>query len=212
MFLHVTLFRKKYPIQKYIVVALVTLGVAVFTLYQQSHPKKHAKKRGNLDGKSSLLGLALLSVNLLFDGLTNATQDYINGRFRPYTGQQMMCGLNLFSTILTGLFLLLEPWLGTTALGGMLGVVNDGKGELGRAYELMMRDSRVGRDVFAFAACGALGQVFICKSRYIILDNGNITDIGYSLYFGYVWFFTLGHCNSHEENADNDVISCMVWA
>ncbi|KAH0087222.1 UAA transporter, partial [Aureobasidium melanogenum] len=53
MALHVTLFRRKYPLYKYCVVALVTAGVAVFTLH---HPTS-SKKKG-ADG-SSAWGLLL---------------------------------------------------------------------------------------------------------------------------------------------------------
>nr|POE64148.1 udp-galactose transporter like 1 [Quercus suber] len=85
MFLHVTLYRKKYPFYKYAVVALVTAGVAIFTLHQSAGS---SKKKGA--GGNSLYGLMLLGINLLFDGLTNSTQDDIYARFRPYTGKQMM--------------------------------------------------------------------------------------------------------------------------
>ena len=63
MFLHVTLYRRKYPFYKYAVVALVTSGVAVFTLHQS----EGSKKRKGAEG-SSLYGLMLLAINLLFDG------------------------------------------------------------------------------------------------------------------------------------------------
>ncbi|KAL8719165.1 MAG: hypothetical protein Q9225_003805, partial [Loekoesia sp. 1 TL-2023] len=40
MFLHLTIFRKRYPLYKYLVVFLVTAGVAVFTLHHPSTKKK----------------------------------------------------------------------------------------------------------------------------------------------------------------------------
>jgi UDP-galactose transporter B1 len=157
MALHVTLFRRKYPLYKYCVVALVTAGVAVFTLH---HPTS-SKKKG-ADG-SSAWGLLLLGINLLFDGLTNSTQDHIYKSYRPYTGQQMMCALNSISTVLTSVYLLISPYIATTPIGAYLGMSAASGGELEYAINFIKRYPSVGWDIFAFAACGALGQMFICK-------------------------------------------------
>lgn len=160
MFLHVTLYRKKYPFYKYAVVALVTAGVAVFTLHQSSGSKK---KKG-ADG-SSLYGLMLLGINLLFDGLTNSTQDDIYARFRPYTGKQMMCALNVMQTIITTSYLLLLPYLAQTGFGALIGMdFGKSAGELQSALTFIQRHPAVGWDIVGFSLCGALGQVFICKS------------------------------------------------
>ncbi len=157
MFLHVTLYRKKYPFYKYAVVALVTSGVAIFTLYQSGGSKKKKGAEGN-----NIYGLLLLGINLLFDGLTNTTQDDIYARFRPYTGQQMMCALNMISTCLTSCYLLLSPFLAQSAMGAFFGVGQSSTGELREALTFIGRHPTVGWDILGFAACGALGQVFIC--------------------------------------------------
>ena len=154
MALHVTLFRRKYPLYKYAVVALVTAGVAVFTLHHPSSSKK-AKVEG-----SSAWGLLLLSINLLFDGLTNSTQDHIYKAYKPYTGQQMMCALNMLSTMLTSTYLFISPYLQHTPVGLFFGMQ---AGELQQAVDFISRHPSVGWDILAFAACGALGQVFICE-------------------------------------------------
>jgi UDP-galactose transporter B1 len=158
MLLHVTIYRRRYPLYKYLVVAAVTAGVAVFTLHSG---KKH-KKRVQSDEANVSWGLLLLGVNLLFDGLTNSTQDYIFQTFRPYTGPQMMCANNMMSTLVTGLYLLLSPWLVATGLGDWLGMdVVGGAGELRAALDFMARHPAVWKDVLGFAVCGAVGQVFI---------------------------------------------------
>lgn len=162
MLLHVALYRKRYPFYKYAVVALVTAGVAVFTLHQSSGSSKKGKK--GADGGSSLYGLMLLAINLLFDGLTNSTQDDIYAKFRPYSGQQMMCALNLLSTALTTAYLLASPYLVHSGLGAYVGMDGRSAGELHDALAFISRHPGVGWDVLAFAACGALGQVFICTS------------------------------------------------
>ena len=164
MFLHITLFRRRYPLYKYLVVAAVTAGVAVFTLHS-GKAKKH--NSGNNNGGSSAWGLLLLGINLLFDGLTNSTQDYIFGTFQPYSGPQMMCANNLMTSAVTAAYLVLSPWLVRTGLGDWLGMADAaggaGGGELAEALAFMARHPAVWRDLLGFAACGAVGQVFICE-------------------------------------------------
>ncbi|PVH94657.1 UAA transporter [Periconia macrospinosa] len=163
MFLHITLFRKKYPVYKYLVVACVTLGVAVFTLYNPSTAKKAAKKGVSADASKSL-GLFLLGINLLFDGLTNTVQDHIFTTFKGFTGPQMMCAQNIMSTLLTVSYLVVSPYLASTPLGTFFGLSSSsssGGGELRDALSFITTYPTVGWDVLSFAACGAVGQVFI---------------------------------------------------
>jgi solute carrier family 35 (UDP-galactose transporter), member B1 len=169
MFLHITIFRRRYPLYKYLVVASVTAGVAVFTLHSGS--KKKAKTAAT-DDASTAWGLLLLSINLLFDGLTNSTQDYIFQSFRPYSGPQMMCANNMMSSLVTGLYLVVSPWLVATGIGEWLGMdVAGSAGELTAALDFMARYPAVWKDVLGFAVCGAVGQVFICEflAFYLLL-------------------------------------------
>ncbi|CAK7566415.1 MAG: UDP-galactose transporter [Sporothrix epigloea] len=175
MFLHVTVFRRRYPVYKYMVVAAVTAGVAVFTLHTGSH-----KKKASLASGHTAWGLLLLGINLLFDGLTNSTQDYIFEAFRPFSGPQMMCANSLMQTAVTGAYLLvINPWLMHSGVGAWLGAVDEvaatvsssstssgiwsnlGSGELSAALAFLRRHPAVWRDVLGFAACGAVGQIFI---------------------------------------------------
>ncbi|CAM1505528.1 Fc.00g111650.m01.CDS01 [Cosmosporella sp. VM-42] len=157
MFLHITIFRKRYPLYKYLVVAAVTVGVAVFTL----HSGKKNKKARSEEARTAW-GLLLLGINLLFDGLTNSTQDHIFQTFQPYSGPQMMCANNMMSTLVTGAYLVVSPWLVSTGLGEWLGMdVAGNAGEMSEALAFMARYPAVWKDVLGFAACGAVGQVFI---------------------------------------------------
>lgn len=160
MFLHITIFQKRYPFYKYMVVGCVTLGVAVFTLYNPSTAKKAAKKGLNVDA-SKTLGLFLLGVNLLFDGLTNTIQDQIFTKFKGFTGPQMMCAQNIMSTALTITYLLVSPYIAGTPIGELVGLSSAGNGELKDAIAFVTAYPSVGWDVLGFAACGAIGQVFI---------------------------------------------------
>lgn len=171
MFLHITLFRRKYPLYKYLVVLAVTIGVAIFTL----HSGKGKKRTSSQESGQTGWGMLLLGINLLFDGLTNSTQDWIVSDFRPYRGPQMMCANNMMSSALSGAYLVLSPWLVQTPLGEWFGMAEavggTGAGELSAALGFMARHPGVWWDVLGFAACGAVGQVFICE---LFLDHHSV--------------------------------------
>ncbi|OAF58152.1 UDP-galactose transporter [Pseudogymnoascus destructans] len=162
MFLHVTLFGRRYPWYKYLVVFTVTAGVAVFTLHASS-AKKHASKAG-AEEKNRAWGLVMLGVNLLLDGLTNTTQDYIFKMFQPYSGPQMMCATNILASALTISYLMISPLIATTPLGVYLGLDLTSAatgGEFPTAMGFLNRNPAAWVDVLGFAACGAVGQLFI---------------------------------------------------
>lgn len=192
MFLHITLFQKRYPLYKYLVVLAVTSGVAVFTLHAGSPHAKPSKAALNPDRNTSW-GLLLLGVNLLFDGLTNTTQDWIFQTFQPYKGPQMMCANNIMSTLITTSYLLLSPYLVHTGLGEYLGMdLTSGAGELAGAMAFMQRHPGVWKDVLGFAACGAVGQVFIFYTlstfSSLLLVTITVTRKMLTMILSVVWF------------------------
>jgi UDP-galactose transporter B1 len=164
MFLHITLYQKRYPLYKYLVVLAVTTGVAVFTLHAGAGSHKKPSKASINPDRNAAWGLLLLGINLLFDGLTNTTQDYIFQSFQPFKGPQMMCANNMMSSFLTLSYLALSPYLVHTGIGEYLGMdlASGGRGEFAAALGFMARHPRVWYDVLGFAICGAVGQVFIC--------------------------------------------------
>ncbi|KAI9862681.1 MAG: UDP-galactose transporter [Trichoglossum hirsutum] len=188
MALHVTVFRTRYPLYKYAVVAAVTAGVAVFTLYHPSSRK--GKKTGAAAERNSAWGLFLLSINLLLDGLTNSTQDHIFKTHRYFSGPQMMCVQNLLATLFTSSYLLLAPALGATSLGTWLGI--DAGNEFGDALRFIGRHPRVGWDVLGFAACGAVGQVFIFYTlshfSSLLLVTVTVTRKMLTMILSVLWF------------------------
>ncbi|KAI5804340.1 UAA transporter [Geopyxis carbonaria] len=177
MFLHVTLFRRRYPLYKYLVVAAVTAGVAVFTLYP-AHPKKLKQSSAGDDEKNVLWGMTLLGANLLFDGLTNTIQDDIFARTPKgvVTGPQMMAALNTLSTVLTSGYLLLNPWTN----------------EFKDAMAFITAHPKIGMDILGFAVCGAIGQVFIfhtlAKFGSLVLVTITVTRKMLSMVFSVVAF------------------------
>ncbi|KAI7674168.1 UAA transporter [Hortaea werneckii] len=187
MFLHVTLYGKRYPFYKYGVVALVTAGVALFTLSSKSSSKKKSSSGG-----SSVYGLFLLAINLLFDGLTNSTQDDIYARFRPYTGAQMMTALNLLSTGLTALYLLLSPYL-LPLLNLSAGTgTGTGADELATALAFLHAHPQVLREVFGFALAGGVGQIFIFATLShfgsLLLVTVTVTRKMLTMLLSVLWF------------------------
>ena len=187
MFLHVTLYGKRYPFYKYGVVALVTGGVALFTLSSKSSSKKKSSPSG---GGSSAYGLLLLSINLLFDGLTNSTQDDIYARFRPYSGAQMMTALNLLSSLLTSLYLLLSPHILPLLNLSAAGAGN--ADELSSALTFLHSHPQVLRQIFGFALAGGVGQIFIFATLShfgsLLLVTVTVTRKMLTMLLSVLWF------------------------
>lgn len=219
MFLHVTLFRRRYPLQKYLIVAAVTAGVAVFTLHSGS--KKHKSGgAGPTHSGQTAWGMLLLSINLLFDGLTNSTQDYIVSEFKPYRGPQMMCANNMMSSALSGAYLLLSPYLVRTALGEWFGMADvAGGGELYAALGFLARHPGAWWHVLGFGLCGAVGQVFICRfsgSPFLIcklplpgLLLTHSSSSRNSLHRRQLWLRHPRHRDRHPQDAHHDPV-CRV--
>ncbi len=188
MALHVTLFRKRYPLSKYMIVLAVTGGVALFTIY---HPPKAGKAKAKQD--SSLYGLSLLGINLLFDGLTNTVQDHIFQSPHLYgktSGPQMMVLLNLFSTMLMSTYLLVTPYLPPI-------LTAERTTELAQAISFLSRHPPVLNDVLLFSAAGAIGQLFIYATleRFssLLLVTVTVTRKMCTMVLSVLWFgHTLG--------------------
>ena len=195
MFLHVVLYRKRYPVVKYGVVAAVTGGVAVFTLYASAaaaKPNTTTKKEGG--GSTSYYGLALLGVNLLFDGLTNTTQDILfarKERFGRVTSAQMMAITNAFAAGFMVIYLVVTPYIPTESLitttrtGGA-------EGELSSALAFLSRHPAVWKDILGFSICGAIGQLFIFATleRFssLLLVTVTVTRKMLTMVLSVVWY------------------------
>ncbi|CAG8666730.1 2079_t:CDS:1, partial [Scutellospora calospora] len=137
MFMNIILYKKKFPIYKYIVVTLITIGITIFTLLQKTSEKKKSSE------PSSFYGIILLTINLLIDGITNSTQDQMFNKYK-ITGKQLMFYMNLFSGILMS-FWLLNPF----------------NNELFNALTFCKNYPNIIIDILLFCLCGSLGQCFI---------------------------------------------------
>ncbi|OKL60327.1 UDP-galactose transporter-like protein 1 [Talaromyces atroroseus] len=203
MLLNLTIFRKRYPLYKYAVVMLVTLGVATFTLY---HPGTSKKMAASTHSGQTLYGLLLLFINLLLDGLTNATQDHVftsPNLYTRYTGPQMMVAQNFLATVLTTLYLLVTPYLtNESPIVSLLPFqIPPSAGlELSSAITFLQRHPEALKHVLGFAACGAIGQVFIyytlSKFSSLLLVTVTVTRKMLSMIISVFWF---GHSLTHGQ-------------
>lgn len=151
MIMNILLYRRRFAPHKYLVVALVSVGIAVFTLYQ---PQK-ASKSGSVKSNSAF-GLGLLLVSLAIDGATNSTQDEIFARYK-ISGPQMMFFMNAFATIITLLSLVVPiPALPVFGIHG-----NRAGEELSTAMAFIRSHPSVLTDIVGYSIAGALGQLFI---------------------------------------------------
>ncbi|OAP54459.1 hypothetical protein AYL99_11560 [Fonsecaea erecta] len=187
MALHVALFRKRYPLSKYMIVLAVTGGVALFTLY---HPPKPGKSQSTQN--SSLYGLTLLGINLLFDGLTNTVQDHIfqsPQRYGKTSGPQMMVILNLLGTLLMGAYLVATPYIPPALVPQF---VRTDTHELSQAIAFFQRHPPVLTDVLLFCLCGAVGQLFIYATleRFssLLLVTVTVTRKMFTMLLSVMWF------------------------
>ncbi|CAI7598625.1 unnamed protein product [Penicillium glandicola] len=195
MVLHLTIFRKRYPLYKYGVVLMVTLGVATFSLHHPGTSKKVAAKD---QSGSSGWGIFLLSINLLLDGLTNTTQDHVFSSpklYTRFTGPQMMVAQNVLSTALTSVYLLVMPHLSQSGILHNLlplPIPPSTETELFGAVSFLSRHPEALKHVLGFAACGAVGQLFIFHtlSRFssLLLVTVTVTRKMLTMLLSVFWF------------------------
>jgi UDP-galactose transporter B1 len=170
MLMNVILYRRKFALHKYICVAMITAGVSMFMLYHPVEAKKGA-------ATNSLWGLFLLTMNLVVDGVINATQDQVFHSYKGLaSGQHMMFYMNAIASLLSSAYLILNPY-------------ND---EFWRAIEFCSTHPAVIRDIALFGLCGAIGQCFIFYSleRYgsLRLVTVTVTRKLFTMLLSVVWF------------------------
>ncbi|KDN46804.1 UAA transporter [Tilletiaria anomala UBC 951] len=179
LLMNVILYRRKFAPYKYVVVALVTIGISMFMLYGQQ--KKLARKAPNAAVQgNTFLGLVFLTANLALDGATNSTQDEVFSRY-TISGPQMMLAMNSLSFCLFASALLLPmhqvlvaiPLLASalarlglvsTDAPAVAAATSSSTTQLASAIHFMATHDQALRDVLAYAAAGALGQIAIFET------------------------------------------------
>lgn len=212
MFIHLTVYRRKFPLYKYLVVLSITMGVFMFTYYKSSSSSKSAAVTEAASGPASWIGLGLLGINLLLDGVTNSTQDHIFHKHKQMTGPHMMFGLNGVATLLTSLYLLISAVIIYTLTTSTTTTTSSSSSssssivqtiehyitllcsnQLQTTISFVSRNGpRVLIDIILFGLCGGLGQVFIFKTLEtygsLILVTVTVTRKMFSMLLSVVWF------------------------
>ena len=132
------LMGKKYPVRKYINVALIVGGVALFMGGGDQKKKGGGAGAEGASGTAQLFGLLLLFISLCFDGGTGAYEDKLMSvhSVQPF---DLMFNIQLGKTILAGIGLLV----------------------LNQIHIFLQMIQDMGFLLVALGLTGALGQVFI---------------------------------------------------
>lgn len=161
MLMNVVLYRRKFAPYKYLVVALVTIGITSFMFFgkeKKGHKNSGGPTNAAVGAWAQLIGMGYLLANLLLDGVVNSTQDQIFQTFKP-TGQQMMLHINLFSTLISTVLSVLPlphiPVIHPTDAGEL---------ELLYAIQFLKTHPDALKALAQFAITGALGQLFIFET------------------------------------------------
>jgi len=179
MVMNVLWYRRAFARHKYVVVALVTVGITMFMGFGgdgEGRKKHNAKGQGNPTLWHNFIGMMYLLINLILDGATNSTQDEVFSRYKV-SGQQMMLWINLLCTILTSLLSVL-PLPSLPVLHPSKG----GESELKNALEFLRTHPSIIQPLVQFALTGALGQLFIYET---LQHFGSLTLV-------YALFTTIG--------------------
>lgn len=157
MLMNVLLYRRKFAPHKYLVVSMVTAGITMFMGFGDSGSgKKHGDKSAS--GGSSIIGITYLLINLAIDGATNSTQDEIFDKY-AVTGQQMMFWINVMSTLITSMLIVLPlPYI------PVLHPSHGWKSELSLVTAFIREHKGVLSPLMQFAFTGSLGQLFIFET------------------------------------------------
>ncbi len=125
---------KKYPLQKYVNVIIITTGVALF----MGGGTSTSKNSGSSGADTTLLGAMMLSVSLCFDGATGAYEDKLmgNDHVEPF---DLMYNIQLGKAVISFCAL-----VATNGLNDFIHTLNAG-----------------GLSLVALGLTGAIGQVFV---------------------------------------------------
>ncbi|XP_074652578.1 solute carrier family 35 member B1-like [Tubulanus polymorphus] len=143
MILGVLLARKRYPLQKYLFVLSIVVGVALFIYKDKPAAEKQGPSAGAEHSSGLPLGMGelLLILSLTMDGLTGAIQDKARSLYsvQPHN---MMLHMNLWSVLFLGILSLVT-------------------GEMFPFLAFVNRHPFVLVNMLTFSLASALGQNFI---------------------------------------------------
>lgn len=170
MLVKVIVYGKRFPLYKYIVVLVISIGVSMFSIFHPTDKTVESKQLGEY-----MYGMGFLGANLLLDGLYYSNQDHILKEMPEISGPKMMCGLNLTSFVATVVFLL-SPFTS----------------QLSEAIDFISAHPQVLYDIVLFGLCGGLGQIFIYhaleQQGILLVVTVTVTRKMFSMLLSVVWF------------------------
>lgn len=132
MLIGVLLAHKRYTVQKYFFVLMIVVGVIMF-IYKDG--------KGDADQANDSIGLWLVGMSLLSDGVLGAIEDRMRSKTKPSTFD-FMFSINMYSTI-------------------FLTVATIAIGEISNFYEFAVKYPDVLTKIGSAAVVGSMGQIFI---------------------------------------------------
>ena len=165
MAVYVVLYRTRFPGYKYIVVALVSIGVSMFSA---------GKAVSKSSSGTSINGYLLLLGALILDGVYNTAQDNLFKKYRSeISGPQMMAVLNFFTTLMSTCMFLVS-------------------GQVDEVLWFARNHPSIFLDIFVYGICGAIGQVFVFltleKFGSIVLVTTTVTRKMFSMLLSVILF------------------------
>lgn len=191
MAIHLAYYRRSFPIYKYVVVSVITAGVMMFTYFKQSESEKIVSS----SAYATSMGLGLLAINLLLDGITNSTQDNIFHHHPEVSGPEMMFKLNAVSTALTTTYLIVS--FCTEYFFNLQSNNEYARALLANQIQETLHfiennGTRVLLDIVLFGFCGAIGQLFIFHTLQtygsLVLVTVTVTRKMFSMLLSVIWF------------------------
>ena len=191
-----TLLGKRYPIQKYVNVVIITTGVALFM----------GGGSGAGGGETSLLGALMLSISLCFDGATGAYEDKLMGQ--DHVGPfDLMYNIQLGKAVIAFVVIVatnqLSEFLATVHTGGFMLFVLGFTGAFGQVFVFVTISK------FGALNCALIGLgrkiLSLCLSFLLYghsLNSLQVVGLGLSLAAMIANFYEKGGSKKAEEAAD----------
>jgi UDP-galactose transporter B1 len=142
-------YKKEYEWYKYVSVAMICGGIALFTASKSGDKTENTSKPDNSSSTFGLLiGLFLIIFNLCLDGITCNEQDLLFSKHSS-SSLEMMKNSNGWQSIYLSMYLLVNwLWQGS-------------KSQLSSSLWMLMQSSLLRYDVFIFCLCACIGQTLL---------------------------------------------------
>jgi UDP-galactose transporter B1 len=151
MFVGVLFYGRRYTWYKVVSVLLLCGGIAMFSSAKKGHDSsadsKSATPEAYSDSVKLMIGIFLVSMNLLLDAFTSNEQDQIFDE--GANSYQVMKNVNLWQAFYLFAYLVVT-WL----------IMGD-TSELSRANHVFTQSAEVRQDILWFCICASMGQILI---------------------------------------------------